>query len=1019
MSVLTIAGLVGLAAPFLLGKVPTPGSYQSIPKYWYQTADYLDKHAPHTNALILPASVHGVYTWGWTVDEPLESLSKSPWVDREVAPYSGAGSTRVIDAINQALRTGIPQPGLAQLLNRSGISYIVMQNDVEWQLSDSPSPYTINSVLGSSGLSVAASFGPTVKTYAGNNPTLRILTGGYEVPYPTIQIFKVGGSNTPVQTFPTSSAALVTGGPEAGLQLFNQGVVKKNQAIILAGNWPGGRYNGPLMAITDTLRRENYQFGLVNDNFSYTLAPNQDISIVGSPDGLQQPRQMLPFSGENDQTVAQYVGAASVNASSYGSWTLTLPEYNPANVFDKQSSTGWASGSPNGSIGQWLSITFNRPLDARGTTIKLLASGSRPLATEVEVATNRGSLVAHLKPTGARQALPVPAGKVDWLKVTFLKVKGTSALSGAGIQQISVPGLHVQEYLKPPQEAIGGGAKSTVFSFRTDQVDPSAILRSEPEPVMARTFSTTKSSGFKVTGTALPIKGTSLNALLDTSKVDVSASSTFDDLPSLRPANLVDGLLTTDWIANGRQATLAMSWPKPQVLDQVSVVFAQVKLAAKPEEILIKSPSGSRLLHVNVAGGADVIKFKPMDTDRIQISFPSVQNIEIPNNLGGVSPTPVGLAELAFPALKQYQVAPQNPDAVFVRLCGAGPTVKIDGHSYATFVWGTYSQLYNLQPLNIQVCNESPSTSGVADALFKPVTVRLPQGTHYLITRPSTRTISPFTVDGLTLSQDLPKTPSAPVRASSVVKWGPENRTVRVGAGASTYLEVHQNYNTGWAATLNGKKLQPVVLDGWQQGYVVPAGAGGNVQMTYQPEGLYLGGLLIGALGVLLLLILLVLSYRKSSRFAHWAEKTEGVASWNRRIPTGLLVVGSAVVIFLVGGPAVLLLPILLLVARFRSRALPWVALSGMVVAGILSASNIGNGAQTGVGAFGPWAQVAALLSIAAVLTPFIGKPRRSTQTAQTPDSDDAGETAAAHESNGSKETRDSSESLRSSKITP
>ena len=215
------------------------------------------------------------------------------------------------------------------------------------------------------------------------------------------------------------------------------------------------------------------------------------------------------------------------------------------------------------------------------------------------------------------------------------------------------------------------------------------------------------------------------------------------------------------------------------------------------------------------------------------------------------------------------------------------------------------------------------------------------------------------------------------------MKWGPENRTVHIGPGARTYLEVHQNYNAGWAATINGKKLQSVVLDGWQQGYVVPAGAGGNVQMTYQPEGLYLGGLLIGVIGVLLLLILLVLSYRRSSRFAHWAEQTEGVSSWSRRIPTGLLVAGSAAVLFLVGGPAVLLLPILLLVARFRPRALPWVALSGMVVAGIVSAVDVGNGAQSGVGAFGPWAQLAALLSIAAVLTPLVGK-HEGAQTTRT-----------------------------------
>ena len=242
----------------------------------------------------------------------------------------------------------------------------------------------------------------------------------------------------------------------------------------------------------------------------------------------------------------------------------------------------------------------------------------------------------------------MPAGKAEWVKVTFLKVKGSSALGEAGIQQISVPGLHVQEYLKPPQTSIGNGAKSSVFSFQTDQVDPSAILRSEPEPVMARTFTTTKPSGFKVTGTAMPIKGTSLNALLDTSSVQVSASSTFDDLPSLRPANIVDGLLTTDWIANGRRATLTMSWPKPQVLDQVSVVFAQAKLAAKPKEIVIKSLFGSRVLHVNAEGGADVIKFKPLDTDRIEISFPSVQNIELPNTLGASHPHPSGWRNSPF-----------------------------------------------------------------------------------------------------------------------------------------------------------------------------------------------------------------------------------------------------------------------------------------------------------------------------------------------------------------------------------
>ena len=45
-----------------------------------------------------------------------------------------------------------------------------------------------------------------------------------------------------------------------------------------------------------------------------------------------------------------------------------------------------------------------------------------------------------------------------------------------------------------------------------------------------------------------------------------------------------------------------------------------------------------------------------------------------------------------------------------------------------------------------------------------------------------------------------------------------------IGPGPASYLEVHENYNAGWAATLNGHALRAVYLDGWQQGFVVPAG---------------------------------------------------------------------------------------------------------------------------------------------------------------------------------------------------
>lgn len=997
VSVLAVACFAALAWPYVLGSVSAPQSFTSIPKYWYQTADYLATHAPHTDALVVPASAHGLYAWGWTIDEPLEALAKSPWVDREVAPYSGAGSTRVVDAVDQALRAGTPQPGLQELLHRSGISYVVVQNDVEGQLSDSPSPLTINTVLDDSGLSLATSFGPTIKTYAGNEPTLRTLSGGFTIPYPAIQIFKVSGANTPVESYPVASAALASGGPEADLQLFNQGVIKENQAVVLAGDSRAQKYTGPLFAVTDTLRRGNNSYGLVNDNASYTLTARQQVAPnSGSPDGAQPPRQMLPFAGVEHQTVAEFAGAKSVDASSYGSWVMSLPEYNPANVFDNDSSTGWAAGSSNGSVGQWIQITFNHPQKVTGTSIKLLTEGSRAVATEVLVSTNKGSVVDHLTPEGSQQDLRAPPGTATWLRVTFEKTTA-GQLGEAGIRQIAIPGLHVQPYLKPPQESEGNGAEHRVFSFQTTQVDPRAILRSSPEPVLARQFSTSRTSNTTVTGRAQPIAGAKLDNLLHTGQLKVSASSSFDTLPTFRPDNLFDHVIQSDWVASGRKATLKVSWPKPQTLSQLSVVFAQNLIAAKPKEILIKSIFGSRLLHVPTTGGAAVINFKPLTTDAVQISFPEVQRTRSLNALGKRSASPVGLAELEFPPLQPYQAAPPNVSSVFLRLCGGGPQVSVDGHTYSTSVWGTYGQLESLQPLQFQVCQNNLSNVATKQpGPFTPLHVALNKGEHHALGVKASVSGVPFTVSGLTISSDGPSEKIGTPRAVSTLQWGSENRSVRVGSGVASYLEVHQNYSSGWVATMNGKQLTPVVLDGWQQGYVIPAGAGGTVHMTFEPESLYLLGLLVGALGVIALCLIVVVTFRRKGRLGHWGEGYESAGPWRPSLPGVVAVILCSVVIFIIGGPLVLAVPVLLVVSRLRPRALPWIAFAGVVVAGLASTHDVGNGAQSGIGAFGDWAQLAAVVAIAAVLT-----PARRPGTSPAEGVSEEAEEGGANESNG------------------
>ena len=75
---------------------------------------------------------------------------------------------------------------------------------------------------------------------------------------------------------------------------------------------------------------------------------------------------------------------------------------------------------------------------------------------------------------------------------------------------------------------------------------------------------------------------------------------------------------------------------------------------------------------------------------------------------------------------------------------------------------------------------------------------------------------------------------------TAVTTWSATDRRVSVAARTSpTVLRVFENANPGWTATMNGTKLPKVTLDGWQQGYVLPAGPATAVHLVYGPDRTY------------------------------------------------------------------------------------------------------------------------------------------------------------------------------------
>jgi arabinofuranan 3-O-arabinosyltransferase len=259
--------------------------------------------------------------------------------------------------------------------------------------------------------------------------------------------------------------------------------------------------------------------------------------------------------------------------------------------------------------------------------------------------------------------------------------------------------------------------------------------------------------------------------------------------------------------------------------------------------------------------------------------------------------------------------------------------------------------------------------------------VLLRPGEHRIRTIPSDR----FVIHDLVLVPDEQAPEEVTRREVTTVDWGATRRTVRVAGGEESYLFFPENANAGWTATLHGKVLTPVRIDGWQQAWVLPKGAGGVVTLEFLPDRTYRTGLLVGAIiAVLLVLYALVPAWRR--RPTAGPAEADGAA-------TGYVLLA---LLGLLGG--VLAIGAFLLCVMLRRtvdvQVNPWdppdrppvfratgslsmVALGGMSLATLIAVAGrlVGYGQQWSLG---PWTQAAALAALAAVAASYVRSPERA-----------------------------------------
>ncbi|MBV8965368.1 MAG: DUF3367 domain-containing protein [Mycobacteriaceae bacterium] len=1008
-----IVVLVALAASTSLawsGRLTPPGVFRAIPGYWHDAADWLDQHNARGptpgRVLVVPGSPFATQVWGTTHDEPLQVLGASPWGVRDSVPLTPPATIRAVDSVQRLVAAGRPSAGLADILAQQGISYVVVRNDLDPDTSRSARPILVHRAIeGSPGLMKVAQFGDpvgagTVRGFVADSD-LRPL-------YPAIEIYRVDSPfGTPGAPYVADVNALprIDGGPEALLRLAErrrlQGQPPLGPAVLTADAQRAG-LPVPLVTITDTPLARETDYGRVDDHSSAIRAPqDQRHTFNRVPD---YPANAEPVYGD-------WIGGRLTVSSSAADATA-LPNVStatsPAAVLDGDPATSWVSNALQAAVGQWLQIDFDIPITNATITITPSATAVGAQIRKVEIATANGTTTLRYDKPGQPLTAALPYGETPWVRVTAVGSDDDSAGVQFGITDIAVTQYDADGFAHPVNlrhtvVVPGPPARSDVAGWdlgtellgrpgcaegpnqgpaTTSPVRCAATMALAPEEPadLSRTLAVPEPVTVTPTVWVRARQGPKLADLV--AQPGVARASGDADVIDVDGSAFAaaDGDPRTSWVApqsvvHDRTApTLTLKLPRPSLVAGLRLTPSASSVPAHPKLVAVDLGDGPQVRSSDPAlpatdGQTRTLSLNPHVTDTIRISVLDWDDVIDRTALGFDQLKPPGLADVTALDAGGNPIAPADAARNQARPvdleCGRGPTIAIAGRFVQTSIHTTVQALVSGEPIAAQPCLPDP--------------IALPAGRQELVISPG----DGFVVDGAQLTtpqatQTQTQTQTIPVR---VDVWRPDRREVHTDATPTPrILVVPESVNPGWVAnTGDGTRLTRVVVNGWQQGWLLPAGTGGTITLTFPSNGLYRAGL---GWGLALLPLLALLALARPRRNVRDVA-TEPPRTW--RPPRGLATVAVLGAGWLIAGVAGVVVVGSLAAVRYLLRARPsrWdvIAVATSATAFIMAGAVLSRHPWRSVGGYvgHSWGvQLLALTAIGALAVSVIGSPAGS-----------------------------------------
>jgi arabinofuranan 3-O-arabinosyltransferase len=867
------------------GRLAPPGTFTALPQYWHQAADWLDEHnqVPGNDpaagrVLVVPGAPFATQTWGNSHDEPLQVLGHSPWGVRDSIPLTPPQTIRALDSVQRLFAAGRPSAGLADTLARQGISYVVLRNDLDPDASRSARPLLVHRAIdGSPGLERVAQFGEPV-----GPGTLDgfITDSGLRPRYPAVEIYRVDGGGAqanPGHPYLTDANAMarVDGGPESLLRLDERRRLLGQPPLgpmLLTADAKRAGLAAPVVTVTDTPMARETDYGRVDDHSSAIRAPD---------DTRHTFNRVLDYPSPGADLVYGQWPGGRISTSSSAADSTALPNVStasgPAAAIDGDTSTSWVSNALQSAVGQWLQVDFDHPITNATVTLTPSATAVGAQVRRIEVSTVNGTRTMRFDEPGIPLTVRLPRGETPWVRFTAAATDDGSPGVQFGITDFTVTQYDASGFAQPVSlrhtvVVPGPPAGSAVAQWDLgddllgrsgcadgpDAVRCAATMAMAPEePVnLSRTLTLPEPMSVTPTVWVRARQGPNLADLIASPGAarTMGDADLIDVLGSAYAAS--DGDPRTAWTAPQRVtqyrtgANLELRLPNPTEVTALRLTPSATELPAHPTLVAVDLGDGPQVRRLE-PNGAQSIALKPRVTDVVKLSILDWNDVIDRTALGFDQVKPPGLAEVTALDARGQPIAAadagRNRTRVIALPCGRGPIIGVAGQFVQTSVDTTVGALLDGEPIAAHPCRTAP--------------ILLPAGQQELLISPG----AAFVADGVQLAGPLAgevrSAPTAPVRTEA---WTADRRVVDVpSSGTARVLVVPESINPGWTArSSDGTALTPITVNGWQQGWVVPANASGPITLAFPSNTPYRVGL-FGGLALLPLLALLAFWRRK------------------------------------------------------------------------------------------------------------------------------------------------------------